>query len=283
MIEHYLDPNCVNHVVLNYPQVGALCAVTAGPDEATVLASALNDFFIENWLAIDRRFLWAMMVSPQSPLDAAAEIRRVGRHPQICAVNLPLPNILMGNRHYWPIYAAAQEAGLPIYIHPTGLEGVFQGAPVFAGGQPESFVERFVALGQVAQSNLSSLVFTGTLDRFPDLKVLFVESGFTWVPPLLWKMERTWHELRHEIPWVKQSPTEYIHRQVKFTTQPMDEPADMGQLKTLVSMLGDDQLCFSSDYPHWDNDMPPASLRQFSGDARSKVQYQNAQKILRLA
>lgn len=283
MLEQYIEPNGVSHAVLNYPQAGALCATTAGPDESTVLAAAFNDYFIENWLTVDPRFAWAMMVSPQSPLDAANEIRRIGSHPQICCVYLPLPNILMGNRHYWPIYAAAEEAGLPIFTHLTGPDGVYQGAPVLAGGHPESYVERFVALGQIGQSNLSSLIFTGTLERFPGLDFLFAEYGFTWVLPLLWKMDRTWHEFRHETPWVKQAPSDYVRQRIKFTTQPMDEPAELAQLKALISMLGEDLLCFSSDYPHWDNDMPAITRRQFSEDARSKVMHDNAQTILRLA
>jgi predicted TIM-barrel fold metal-dependent hydrolase len=50
--------------------------------------------------------------------------------------------------------------------------------------------------------------------------------------------------------WVRKSPHEYLHERFLFTTQPCDEPDDPRQLATLVSLLGPDILCFSSDYPH---------------------------------
>src|SRR3546814_9696393 len=90
----------------------------------------------------------------------------------------------MGNRHYQPIYEAAQRHDLPILLHVTGTENVYHGAPVVAGGWPESFIERYVSLSQVGEANLVSLVFSGVLERFPGLRVLFVEYGFSWVLPL---------------------------------------------------------------------------------------------------
>lgn len=283
VIEELIEPHGIEAVLLNCLQTGAFSAALASTDESIVLASAFNDFFINEWLNADRRLLYAMAVPSLDPAAAAEEVRRIGRHPQIAAVSIALINILMGNRYWWPVYAAAQDIGLPIIVHPTGTDSIYQGTPISAGGIPDSYTERYVTLSQSAESNVNSLVINGTFEKFPQLKVLFAEYGFTWLLPLLWRMDRTWRQLRHETPWVKRSPVDYVHDHIRFTTQPLDEPQNPKDLDVLIGLMGADHLCFSTDYPHWDNDMPEQSLRGLSTSDRQKVFYDNAQKILRLS
>jgi len=281
MIEDLLERHGVDAVVLNSLQAGSHCSALAGPDESVVLCSAFNDYHVEKWLKLDNRFKLAMSVPSQDPQRAAAEIRRIGRHPQVVSVSLPLLNILMGNRYYWPIYEAAQEVDLPILVHVTGPDSIFHGVPISAGGIPESYVERYVTLFQAGEASVNSLVFSGTLDRFPRLKFVFVEYGFLWLLPLLWRMDKTWRGLRHEVPWVKKSPIEYVHEHMRFTTQPIDEPKDPKDLDKLIALLGFDQLMFSTDYPHWDNDMPGTVLRTLPAAERAKIFHENAMKAFR--
>jgi predicted TIM-barrel fold metal-dependent hydrolase len=124
-------------------------------------------------------------------------------------------------------------------------------------------------------------VISGTFEKFPKLKVLFAEYGFTWLLPLVWRMDRTWRQLRHETPWVKRSPIDYVHDHIRFTTQPLDEPRDPKDLDTLINLMGADHICFSTDYPHWDNDMPDRSLRTLSPADKQKVFFDNAHNTLR--
>jgi predicted TIM-barrel fold metal-dependent hydrolase len=282
MTSHLLDSHGVDAAILNCLQAGALAAVLAGPDESIVLTSAFNDFFLDKWMPVDNRLKFAMSVPVRDPQAAGAEIRRIGRHPQIVAVSLPPIDILLGNRYFWPIYEAAQEVNLPILTHVTGTDSIYVGAPMSCGGSPESYVERYVTLTQAAASNVNSLVFSGTLERFSRLKFIFVEFGFCWLLPLLWRMDRTWRALRHETPWVKMSPIEYVHRQLRFTTQPIDEPENPRDLDALIGLMGFDQLMFSTDYPHWDNDMPGVTLRALPADKRRKVFCENALDALRI-
>src|SRR5690606_159454 len=207
----------------------------------------------------------------QVPERAAQEIDRLAEVKGIAAVYMPLLNIPMGNRHYHPIYAAAERHGLPILLHVTGTENVYHGPPVVAGGWPESFVERYVSLSQIGEANLVSLVFSGVLERFPGLKVIFVEYGFGWVLPLVWRMDKAWRGVRFDTPWVKRSPIDYVTDHVRFTTQPLDEPHDPQHLYRMIEMLGDHLLLFATDYPHWDNDMPGQSLRGLAPEARRRI------------
>ncbi|MGE0750410.1 MAG: amidohydrolase family protein [Variibacter sp.] len=282
IVSDLIEPHNIEAAVLNCLQCGGTVAALASTDEGTVIASAFNDAFINEWLPADKRLRYALTVGPLDPAAGAAEIRRVGKHPQIAAVSMPLINILMGNRYWWPIYEAAVEYDLPILAHPSGTDSIYQGTPISAGGIPDSYFERYVTLCQIAESSVNSLVCSGTLEHFPTLKVMFAEFGFTWLLPLLWRMDRTWRQLRHETPWVKKSPIEYVHGQVRFTTQPLDEPDNPADLGTLIGLMGADVLCFSTDYPHWDNDMPEQSLRMLSVADRRKIFYDNAAQFLRL-
>jgi predicted TIM-barrel fold metal-dependent hydrolase len=281
MISEHIEQHGIDGVLLNSLQAAAFCCALASTDESIVLASAFNDFFIEEWLALDPRIHYAMAVPSLDPKAAAAEIRRVGGHRQIAGVSIAPINILLGNRYWWPVYEAAQDVGLPLVVHPSGADSIYQGTPIASGGIPDSYIERYVSLCQIAESNVTSLVINGTFEKFPRLKVLFAEFGFTWLLPLAWRMDRTWRQLRHETPWVKRSPIEYLHDHVRFTTQPLDEPHDHRDLDKLIALMGVDHLCFSTDYPHWDNDMPEQSLRTLASGDRQKIFYDNARATLR--
>lgn len=282
LVDDLIERNGIDAVVLNCLQGAALAAVLATVEESIVLASAFNDYFIEEWLPVDRRLKLAAVVPTQDPQAAVAEIARVAHHPQVVAISLPVINVLMGNRYYWPIYQAAQDHGLPIFVHVTGTESIYHGAPVVGPGMYDSYMERYLAAPLVAESNVNSLVLSGTFEKFPKLKFMFAEYGFLWLLPLLWRMDRTWRGIRHEVPWVRKSPIDYVHDHCVFTTQPIEEPRNPRDLETLISMLGYDMLCFSSDYPHWDNDMPGMTLHQLPDSERARIFSGNAETVLRL-
>jgi predicted TIM-barrel fold metal-dependent hydrolase len=282
VISDYIEREGVERALLNSLQASALAAALAGPDESIVIARAFNDFFIARWLELDPRFRLAAVVPTQDPAAAAEEIARVAEAPGVAAIFLPLVASLMGNRHYFPIYEAASRHGLPIYVHLSGAEQTYQGAPTMMGGVSESYIERFANSPLIGQANLISLVVNGVFERFPSLKVIFAEFGFTWLPPVLWRLDRAWEGLRVEVPWLTRRPSEVVREHVRFTTQPLDEPDDPAQLDQLIAMLGTEVLLFSSDYPHWDNDMPTRVLRGLDSDQRRDVLGGNARRTLRL-
>jgi predicted TIM-barrel fold metal-dependent hydrolase len=266
--------------LLSSLQCGALAAALAGPDESIVICSAFNDYFLEEWVAVDPRFKLAICIPPQDPAAASEEIHRLAGRSGVAAVFVPPTTVLMGNRYLHPIYEAAVECDLPIFSHVTGADMIYQGAPAQAVALPESFVERRMSFPQIAESNLASLVFSGVFERFPALKVLFVEFGFSWAVPHIWRMDSMWKNLRMEVPWVKRWPREYVHDHVRFTTQPMEEPANRDDLLRLIEMLGREMLLFSTDYPHWDGDDPGYALRFIPRDLREQILAGNAQAFL---
>src|SRR5262249_6102657 len=155
--------------VLNYDRGGSYVAALAGPLEATVLCEAYNRYVMDTWLPVDDRFRYILLVNSQDPVAGAAEIRRAGDDPRVVGVFMPPTNVLFGNNYSHPIYEAAQELELPIWTHATGTEYIYQGAAAAGVGTLETYSERRVAFGLVAYQNVSSLIFSGVLERFPRL------------------------------------------------------------------------------------------------------------------
>ncbi len=279
MREDHLDRYGIEYAVLSSIQAGKI-ATLPNADEAVVLAKAFNDYFVNEWLTVDPRYRLAMSVAPHDPFAAAEEIRRIGGEEGIVAVFVPLLNILMGNRHYYPIYEAAEEHGLPILIHPTGTEGGFQTSVAFAGGIPGTYIERHTVFPEVAMGNLASMVFDGVFVRFPGLKVVAAEFGYSWAPHLLWRMDQNWREFRREVPWIEREPSGYVLDHVRFTSQPAEEPEKEEYLLQVLEMVHADRtMLFSTDYPHWDTDSPKSTFRRVPEALKRRIFYENAAEL----
>lgn len=245
-------------------------------DWAVAMAGALNDWQAWRWLAADSRFRASIVVAPQNPHRAAEEIQRLAGHPGFVQVLLLAGSQTpLGTRHYWPIHRAAAEARLPVGIHP----GVAGGNPPVPVGWPSFYIEEYAAAALAMQSQLTSLVCEGVFQKYADLTVTLLESGVTWVPSLMWRLDKNWKGLRREVPWLTQPPSQVIREHVRFSIQPFDGPADArGWLPRFLAQLGSvDMLLFSSDYPHWHHSSPAdAVLRYLSADERRKVLRDNA-------
>jgi len=100
--------------------------------------------------------------------------------------------------------------------------------------------------------------------KFPKLMVVLLESGVTWLPACMWRMDKTWRGVRSEVPWVDRRPAEIIRDHVRLTIQPFDDPPGADEVATILDGIGsDDMLLYSSDYPHWHydgNDAIPPGL-----------------------
>ncbi len=131
----------------------------------------------------------------------------------------------LGRRQNWPIYAAAERLGLPIGIH----AGSMYPPSDDAGRLADHAIPRNTSTRPTAfQSQLTSLIAEGVFAKFPDLTVVLMESGVTWLPAYLWRLTKFWKGLRSEIPWVSDPPTSIIRDRVRLTLQPFDAPPDAG-------------------------------------------------------
>ena len=226
-------------------------------DWAVAMARAVNDWQHAEWLAGEPRLRGSVVVAAQDPQRAAEEIGRVGEWPEFVQVLMPVrARLPLGNRTYWPIYEAAQRHGLALAVYAGGTSG----NPITPVGAPSYYLEEYVVLAQAFQAQLVSLISEGVPVRFPGLRIVFVEAGFTWLPPLMWRFDKNWKGLRREVPWVDRLPSEIIRESVRLTAQPLDEPDEPERLLEVVEQLGSDRmLMFSTDYPHHQFDDPARS------------------------
>jgi predicted TIM-barrel fold metal-dependent hydrolase len=274
-----LDTWGVDVGVLN-PLLGA--GEQANLEFGAALAGAINDWQLSEWLEPEPRLRASLVVPVQHPDLAAREIDRLGGHPGFVQILLPARAAApYGNRRYHPLYEAALRHDLAIGIHFGGAPG----NPPTPAGWPSSYLEEYAGMAHVFQSQLMSLVCEGVFDRFPALRVALIESGVTWLPSTLWRLDKEWKGLRREVPWVRRLPSEYVRDHVRLTTAPFDAPPGPRHLLQLIEQLGsDDLLLFASDYPHQHDDAPDEHpwLDALPAALRRKILYDNARDFYRL-
>jgi predicted TIM-barrel fold metal-dependent hydrolase len=243
--------------------------------------SAINDWQLAEWIEPEPR-LRASIVAPYEDGDlAAAEIDRLGDHPSFVQVLIESRTLEpLGRRKYWRMYEAAVRHDLPVGIH----FGALGGWPITGVGHPSFYIEYHAGQLTSFQDQVISLVCEGVFERFPTLKIVLIEGGWGWLPPLMWRLDRAWRKLKDEVPHLRRAPSEYIREHVWFTTQPMEEPARRGEFAQLIADLAmDDRMMFATDYPHWDFDSPEAALpADVPTDLRRKIMADNARALYHL-
>jgi predicted TIM-barrel fold metal-dependent hydrolase len=240
----------------------AICNVLHGAvalfneDMAMALCAAVNDWTAKELLDREPRLRGSILVPLHNPSHALAEIERVAKDRRFVQVLLfAMGESLLGRRTYWPIYEAAQRLGLAVAIH---AGSTYRHAPM-SSGWPAHRVQDYVAQSGGFESQLLSFLAEGVFQEFRELRVVLSESGFTWLPHLLWRTSKSWRGMRAEVPWIDRSPGELVREHVRVTLQPVDTPkADKAALTCTLDHIGSDRmLLFSTDYPHW----------HFDGDA----------------
>ena len=242
---------------------------------AATFCAALNDLLVAEWLLAEPRFRLALAVAPHDGAVAAEEIERLASNPAVAAVCMPLIAVNMGQRHYHPIYAAAERHGLPVIVHPGGFEGSVIGPASLGGVGPRTPEETFSMLPQVAMANLASLIYDGAFQRFPELRVVFAGFGFSWAPPVLWRADSEWRGLRVDVPWLTRPPSEYVADHVRFM---VDSACELRPEAWRVgAMLPPSSLIYGSDLPFGEGDAERA-LAGAPEDMRERIAVGNARE-----
>ena len=114
------------------------------------------------------------------------------------------------------------------------------------------------------------------------LRVVFIEHAFTWILPLMWRMDAI-YEARKSWMDIKRKPSEYVKDHIKFTTQPLDYPEDKTELLRAFEWMECEKiLLFSSDYPHWTYDDPRWLVKHLPEHAREAVMFRNGLETYKL-
>lgn len=245
LAERVLGPSGVDAAVLTCT---AAFHTNRNPYFEAALCRAVNDWLLEHWVARDPRLRLALAVPTLDTAAAVREIERLGAHPAVVSVLLPVrTDAPWGNVAHRPLLRAAAEHDLVVTLHAWGRGGQ---APQ-ASGMTHSYLEDYLGNSQVVgQAQLTSLVTEGVFAALPGLRVSMAECGSTWLPTLLWRFDKDWKGVWREVPWVDRPPSEIVREHVRFTTAPIHLPPDPGQAREALDLLGPELLMHASDHPH---------------------------------
>lgn len=240
---------------------GPIFRIVLIPDHKTRIAymRAANDLIVDRFARGDGDYYAKMYILGDHPRESAEEIRRVGDEDGIVGAFLTDTGVTqpLGHESYDPIYEAAEETDIPIILHST--TGITDAYP--AGGmKPKSFLEYHTLSHTFAKMwHASTIITRGVPERF-DVDFGFWEAGFSWVQTLANRMDREFVERPNEAPLLEKMPSEYLS-DFYYGSQPLEEPANPEWLGDIVSRNDlDDQIVFTTDYPHMDFDAPRAVL-----------------------
>jgi uncharacterized protein len=232
---------------------------------AGAICHAVNRWLVEEYLAADPRRLKGVGLIPcQDPPAAAKELEYLAQNGIVSAM-LPtnVYGINLGDRRFDPIYAAAQEIGMPLAVHPqTGHDGVYGQWGVMGAGSERMDKYAYVhitAFPFELQIALMHMIGEGVFDRFPSLHVAYMEGGVGWLPFWAERLDEHQEKLRPQWPDLKRKPSEIIASdQVAFTCEPEEST-----LPYVLEHIGEAQVLYASDYAHWDCEFPN-SVRMLS-------------------
>jgi hypothetical protein len=270
-------------VMVLYPTAGLHVSALHERDFATAMTRAYNDwlhYFCEKDPA---RLKFVALLAPQDPAAAAEELTRAVKERGAVAGVLPtyvpqMPDF--GDSLYDPIYAAAERLGVGIGFH-TGTSADSLGAQRF---------RKFLSAHTIDHPAEQMMALIGTLiggvfERFPRLKIAYLESGIGWVP---YMMDRLDEEVEKrgavEAPYLTRLPSEYVTGGRIFFGIECGEKT----IPDAVRWGLDHTLLYSSDYPHWDGDWPRTvkTVRKrtdLSEETKQKMLHDNVARFYNLA
>jgi predicted TIM-barrel fold metal-dependent hydrolase len=254
-------------------------------EEAHALCVATNLWQDACWL--DSRNNWhqrwrgSICAAIEMPEAGAREIETWAGHPYMSQILINAePRPAWGHPKYDPIWAAATRHDIPVACHLS--RGHHNELPMSPVGFMTYNHDLMVSYSMLAANQVMSLIFDGTFDRFPTLKIVFIEHAFSWILPMMWRMDAV-YAARGPENGLKRKPSDYVKDHIWFTTQPLDYPEDKLELMNALEwMEADKLLLFSSDYPHWTYDDPAWVVKHLPEQWRQQIMAQNAIDVFHL-
>ena len=264
-----------------YPTGSLACGWLREPGFAAARASAYNDWLSDVYLKADSRFKGVALLPVQDPPAAALELRRAVTDLGMVGGMLPEGPHLFGKPEFDVLYEEAQRLGVPLAAHGSGrLTGLYDEFLFDNLSQVHSLGHAFTQMKQFV-----SIILSGVPEKFPELKLAFLEAGCGWAVYLLDRMDERWHlRGREDAPLLAKSPSEYLASGNIFISCEADER----MLPETLRVLGEDVVVFASDFPHWDAEFPENIRRLLAREdltpaQREKVAGLNAQRLYGLA
>jgi predicted TIM-barrel fold metal-dependent hydrolase len=241
----------------------------SGDADLCYAVAQAHNRMMSHFCSVDRRFLatgYVPLVSFERALATAQEAIKLGCKALLIPSRCP-PGHSPSHIAFEPLWALAQEAGLPIVFHVGGEEKLQ--ADYFKNGLPkvkdfhggdENFTSlSFMPIPHSVQLTLAALIIDGVFDRYPRLKFGAIELGASWVPSWMRFMDSAANAFIKNEPRLQKlslKPSEFVQRQFRVTPYPHEDAG------WIIANTGQDVCMFSSDYPHVEGGRNP--LKRFN-------------------
>ena len=251
--EAFLDEVGIESTVL-YTSAGLSFGKIVSRDWAIELAHAYNNWIYDTYLAKSQRFRAMGLIPYQEPNKAVDELRRIVQELGMCGAMLPSTgaNVShLGSEQFWPIYEEAQRLGCALGVHGGSHEGMQMDdmspyAPVNALGHP---------FGQMI--NFAGIIFNGIFDKFPGVRIGFLEAGCSWLLTCMERFTKSWashvqFDPRGRFLKLRDGETigDYIIRHINEGRIFIGIEGNELTIGDAVRLVGNKPFIFSSDYPH---------------------------------
>lgn len=257
-------------------------------DLADVLCRAVNDWLIEYCSEDPKRLRAVGLVSCQAPALAVKELERLAK-AGVTSVMLPT-NVYgrnMGDPFFYPIYEVAQDLGIPLSVHPqTGHDGI-PGVSGVMGAGTRRF-HKYVYVHMTAfpfelMIAMMHMMGEGVFDRYPKLRIAFMEGGAAWLPCWIERFDEHVEKLAPQMPGLKRMPKEIARSEQLVLSCESEETG----LDRVLEFAGPGTVLYASDYCHWDCHFPYSvkdivDSRELTLEQKTRVLGQNAVDFFKL-
>jgi len=247
----FLDDSGIAWTVL-YPTNALAYGKMVSPDYAAAICRAYNDWLYTDYTHVDPRFKGIAIVPMQDPAAAVVELRRAVTELGFLGAMLPSNGLALplGNKLYWPVYEEANRLGCCLAVHGGchdrfGLDQLSQFVPIHAIGHPTGLM-----------INCASMVYSGVFDRFPKLRVAYLEGGVAWMLLLLERLHDSHEAIFQYLPpgeyglREEDDPRKYIKDLIANDRLYLGIETEELTLPFALKVVGNRPFLYSSDFPH---------------------------------
>jgi predicted TIM-barrel fold metal-dependent hydrolase len=223
------------------------------PQVAAAYARAYNNWIVDFCKPYPDRLIPIAHIVTKDVEEAVMEVKRTANMgvKGFMTYGLPTNGRMYGDPYFDPLYATIQDTGLPVGIHPTSnINYIGKDAYGETGRVSELLRDDFwyglVTDAFALQVALINMVNRGTFDRFPSLKVAYLETGGAWIDYWLERMDDRWKSAKGTCRF-ELLPSEYFQRQGWIAFEPDEE-----LIPHVIERVGADKFFWATDFPHAD-------------------------------
>jgi uncharacterized protein len=278
LVQRAMDSMGIDYMVV-FPTPMLVLGMHPQVEMEVVIGNAFNKWLTEEILPQDPRIKAMLYLPFNDPVASVKAVETYANTPGVIGYSVTSTRFRAVNHDsYMPLYSAIQATGKPLAFH-SGFHW---------GDQSMQQCNRFISMHAISfvyynLIHLTNWIINGLPERFPKLKVLWIESGLAWVPFLMQRLDSEYMMRSSEAPLLKRRPSEYI-ADMYFTSQPLERSNLKLTEATFDAIKAETQLLFASDWPHWDFDLPSSitSLPFLDEQAKRNILGMNAARLFNL-